>query len=190
MAANDYYNAQSHRPQPQSYNSYGSAPSGPAPPYSSTADSSQAYLTQIRPTDPFPVSPFEASDDHVYPARHHGRDSQYSFSQDTTYYSQGGGGRSQDDSGSFRDDIPLRDHRKPSATTETDHVYDAGEPGLPPTLNDGRTSPPSKKAFGFFKRGDKIPWVVYTLTIIQFSVFIAEIVKNGEFSHIYEPSTC
>ena len=29
--------------------------------------------------------------------------------------------------------------------------------------------------------GGKIPWVVYTLTLIQVCVFIAELVKNGEF---------
>ena len=32
---------------------------------------------------------------------------------------------------------------------------------------------------GFFG-AEKIPWVVYTLTLIQVCVFIAELVKNGE----------
>jgi hypothetical protein len=36
-------------------------------------------------------------------------------------------------------------------------------------------------SFGNYFKG-KIPWVVYTLSLIQISVFIAEIIKNCEYS--------
>jgi len=172
MAANDYFNPQFSRPQPQPYHSYGSEA---APPYSSKAPS---YSSPSRPSEQSPVSPFEAPlDDHVYPARP--QDSQYSFGQDSTYYSQGGGGRpAQGSVSSFRDDIPLRAH--PKHTGETDHVYDAGDPRITPTLGDPMEPPKSRLGLGFFKKDGRIPWVVYILTIIQFSVFISEIVKNGK----------
>lgn len=169
MAANDYYNPEPSRPHPQPYHSYDQGTNGPAPPYTSHA----------APTSHSPVSPFEGPfDDPVYPARP--QDSQYSFSQDTTYYSQGGGGRVQQDANSFRDDIPLRDHHKPSIST--DHVYDANDPGLPPNVHEGRKSPKAKKGFGFFSKSGRIPWVVYALTVIQTAVFIAEIVKNSQLT--------
>lgn len=174
MAANDYFNSQFSRLQPQPYQNYGYGGEA-APPYSSQAPS---YSSQSRPAEPSPVSPFEAQfDDHVYPARP--QDSQYSLGQDSAYYSQGGGGRPVHGSvSSFRDDIPLREH--PKHTGETDHVYDAGDPRITPTLGDPMGKSKSRLGFGFFKKDGRIPWVVYILTIIQISVFISEIVRNGK----------
>jgi hypothetical protein len=172
MAANSYYNPSS-RPQPQHFQSYGQqSDSTPAPPYSSLPPHAQA---------PSPVSPFEAPfDDHVYPMRP--QDSQQSFGEDSTYYGQGGRGRlPQSSTNSFRDDIPLRDH-VPKQNIETDHVYDARESGMPAGIGSGGESP--KRGFGYFKTPKgKIPWVVYGFTIIQVAVFIAEIVRNGEYSY-------
>jgi hypothetical protein len=107
----------------------------------------------------------------------YGMDSQSTLGPDTRFYGQGGGGRPQDSQTSFRDDIPLQDH--PAVPTKdddaTDHVYDA-PPNMTRTGRQNRSS-----GTGFFKRRPlaKIPWVVYTLTIIQVVVFIAEIIKSG-----------
>jgi hypothetical protein len=79
---------------------------------------------------------------------------------------------------SFRDDIPLRE--QPKHTGDTDHVYDAGDPQINPIITDPMEPATSRLGFGLFKRNGRIPWVVYMFTIIQFSVFIAEIVKNGK----------
>jgi membrane associated rhomboid family serine protease len=167
MATNDFYNHSSSRPQQQQaqpYN-YGRRAESPAPSYTTYAQNKKA-------------SPFEAPfDDHVYPVRP--QDSLYSLGQQSTNYNQGGGGRPQPSTeNSFRDDIPLRDHAKHNGAT--DHVYDAGEAGIPPRASDGRQGPKSRRGFGWFKKDGRIPWVVYVLTIIQLSVFIAEIVKNGK----------
>lgn len=177
MAANDYYNSQFSRPQPQPYYNYSQETDISAPPYTSQTP---LYLSRSRQAEPSPVSPFEAPfDDHVYPARP--QDSQYSFDQDSTYYSQGGGGRHKQGSiSSSRDDILLREH--PKHTGETDHVYEAPMPQISKNLRDPMEPAKSRLAFGIFKRDRRIPWVVYILTIIQFSVFIAEIVKNGKLS--------
>lgn len=179
MAANDYYNSQYSRPQPQPYYNYEQGLDSSAPPYSSHAPS---YSSQSRPTELTPVSPFEGPfDDHVYPVRP--QDSQYSLGQDSVYYGQGASGRPSLGSASpFRDEIPLRDQPKPAG--ETDHVYDVGDPRISPNLGDPMEPPKSRLAFGFFKKDGRIPWVVYAFTIIQFSVFIDEIVKNGKPSSL------
>lgn len=56
-----------------------------------------------------------------------------------------------------------------------------------PESNSRRLLPDSKGrkkvegSYGNFFKG-KIPWVVYTLSLIQISVFIAEIIKNCEYT--------
>ncbi|RDL39762.1 Rhomboid-like protein [Venustampulla echinocandica] len=189
MAANHYHDASqpehSQTPQPY-YQPYNAAPpqyrASPAPP-----DSSQPHsrAPSARPSDLSPVSPFEAPfDDHVYPMERpaYRYDSSSTLGQDSGRYAQGGGGR-QDPADTFRDDIPMRDRPSvPPKDTGTDHVYDAGDPRAPtplqtnPSLEDGRRS--RKSGMGFFKTSKRIPWVVYTLTLIQVAVFIAEVVKN------------
>jgi hypothetical protein len=198
MAANDYYNPSSHHeelhtPQPQ-YQSYN-------PPQAPSSTSLPAYTSQppsrtqsARPTEISLVSPFEAPfDDHVYPMGGTAQrfDSQSTLGADSRYYGQGGGGR-QESTNSFRDDIPLRDHpATPAKDTSTDHVYDAGDPGAPshlntqysnqpyPPLEEGR--PKRRSGMDFLKKKGRIPFVVYTLTLVQVIVFIVEIVKNGMF---------
>lgn len=122
--------------------------------------------------------PFE---DSAYPLSgmdSHGMDSQTTLRPDPRYYGQGGGGRPQDSQTSFQDDIPLRDHPAGPAKGDepTDHVYDAPTPML------GDQGPNRRRGNAFFKTPlAKIPWVVYTLSIIQIAVFIAEIAKNGKW---------
>jgi hypothetical protein len=161
MAANDYFNnhpAQSH---------------GQAPYYQNSGY--QSYNTHSQHTGQSLVSPYETPfDEGSYPlsgVNTHGLDSQMNLSQDPRYYGQAGSRTS------FRDDIPLREHPAiPGKDNEpTDHVYDAPAPMM---AEGGR--PPRRGRNGFFKTPlAKIPWVVYTLTLIQIAVFIAEIAKNG-----------
>jgi hypothetical protein len=105
--------------------------------------------------------------------------------QESTYIGQGGGGKPQPGSlSSYRDDIPLRDQPNHVNDTETDHVYDAGNPQLGSKLDNGRNSSIQRRlGFGFFKKDVRIPWVVYIFTTIQVAVFIAEIIKNGEVTN-------
>lgn len=100
-----------------------------------------------------------------------------------------------DSTNSFRDDIPLRDHTAaPAQGSSIDHVYDAGDPGAPGHLNNQYSNqynqqyPPAdegranrKSGLNFLKKKGRIPFVVYTLTLVQVIVFIVEIVKNGMF---------
>jgi hypothetical protein len=176
MSANDYYNAQSQQPQShQPYQSYRPSPQS-LPSYRSEAP--VKHLAQP-PLDTSPVSPFETPfDDHVYPSGVDGAQSQSTLGPDTRYYGQQGG-RAATSQNSFADNIPLQDHPgKPGVENpSTDHVYDA--PAAPPrVMEEGR----SKRRGGFGRLQSpkkRIAWVVYTLTLIQVAVFIAEIVKNG-----------
>lgn len=160
MAANDYYNThttQSH---------------GQAPYYQNNGF--QSYNPHSHQTGQSPVSPYEAPFENSYPLGGmdtHGLDSQTTLGQDARYYGQGASQTS------FRDDIPLREHPAVPAKDDepTDHVYDAS----PNIMGEGGR-PPRRNKNGFFRTPlAKVPWVVYTLTLIQISVFIAEIAKNG-----------
>ncbi|RFU30703.1 hypothetical protein B7463_g5596, partial [Scytalidium lignicola] len=167
MAANDYYNPQSSQPEPyhQYHNDY-------------SQQSLPSYRSELPSQVPPRSSPFEAPfDDHVYPLG----GSQSSFGQDSRYYGQGGDGRPQN-SMSSTDAIPLRDQVPPKDNDVTDHVYDAAE--APPYLQDTRRNRLSGMGGrggigGMFKKKGRIPWVVYTFTLVQVAVFIAEIVKNA-----------
>ena len=66
-----------------------------------------------------------------------------------------------------------------SNVDENDHVYDAGDPTVPPhMLEEARPKRRSRLDIMTNPKG-KIPWVTYILTTIQVAVFIAEIAKNG-----------
>jgi hypothetical protein len=164
MAANDYYNSHSSQ-------AHGQAP------YYQNNSSLPSYHSNPSQTAQSPVSPYEAPfEEGSYPLggmNSHGMDSQSALGHDNRYYGQGGS------QNSFRDDIPLREHSAmPSKDDEpTDHVYD-----IPPNATGvgERPNRTGESRRGFFKRPlSKIPWVVYTLTLIQVAVFIAEIARNG-----------
>lgn len=78
----------------------------------------------------------------------------------------------------------MRDHpgKLGMNDSSTDHVYDAPAPP-PGMVEEGRSRSNRRQSrLGFVKAPKKkIAWVVYTLTIIQIAVFIAEIAKNGTF---------
>lgn len=85
-----------------------------------------------------------------------------------------------DSTSEFRDDIPLRTNIKTNNNT-TDHVYDASDVGMAPSPTEGRQN--KRRSHGFMKwEKGRVPWVVYTLTIIQVAVFIAELAKAGKSS--------
>lgn len=171
MSGHDFYNQPVSQPVTQAYYNYGPDPDLRQDTSYPSAPPSYTSRPPARGTSPF-EAPF---DDHVYPARpyEHSPDSQQSFA--STTYAQGGGGRPQDSNSQFRDDIPLRSTNAKRVETPTDHVYDAPEAGFMPT----KKADPRARGFGYFRKG-KIPWVVYTLTIIQIAVFIAELVKCGK----------
>jgi hypothetical protein len=104
-------------------------------------------------------------------------DSQTSLGGDSRYYGQGG---RLDQSQSYQDNIPLRDHPgiPGKDNNSTDHVYDAP---VPAQLEQGRKNRFSGMGMLGSKNGKRIPWLVYILTTVQVAVFIAEIVKNGRF---------
>ncbi|TDZ51612.1 putative rhomboid protein [Colletotrichum trifolii] len=108
------------------------------------------------------------------------------YAQDTAYY-----GHSTVSPDSSRphlaDDIPLQSRQesnqpKDTEMNDTDHVYDA-----PQGARRSRSRRDKSKVgfgqlgmFGADRKG--IPWVVYTFTIVQIAVFIAEIVKNAQLT--------
>lgn len=164
MAANDYYNGHpSH--------SHGQAP------YYQNNNGFQPYHSNPSQPTQSPVSPYETPfEEGSYPLggmNSQGMDSQTTLRNDGRYYGPTGSRTS------FRDDIPLREHTAGPAKDDepTDHVYD-----MPPNtaaMGGGRPSGQRNRR-GFFKTPlTKVPWVVYTLTLIQFAVFIAEIARNG-----------
>ncbi|KAI9745474.1 MAG: hypothetical protein M1818_001008 [Claussenomyces sp. TS43310] len=175
MSAQDYYGQPASHLHNQPYYNYGQEQElRPGTAYSSRPPT---YTSQ--PYAPG-VSPFEAPfDDHVYPARPPARPEDSQLSLGSTTYAQGGGGRPQDSTSDFRDDIPLRNTKSKHGNLSTDHVYDVAESGLPPGRDD---APKPRRAFGFFKSSGRIPWVVYGLTIIQVAVFIAELVKSAQLT--------
>ena len=108
-------------------------------------------------------------------------DSKTSYFQDSerSFYSGGRGGKA-NDSGRFSDNIPLRPQPVPSPSQEGFSRNDLpdGDRSLPAPISQRRRKrrrEPEKKK-GFF--AGKVPWVVYTLTLVQVTVFIVEIVKN------------
>ncbi|KAG8530254.1 uncharacterized protein KY384_004755 [Bacidia gigantensis] len=74
------------------------------------------------------------------------------------------------DTNPYADDVPLRPHPQKSDTV-VQHDYDDS------AITD-RPPPRQQRKKGLFS--GRIPWVVYTLTLIQCVVFIAELAKNGK----------
>ena len=165
MAANDYYNPTHSRPGHQT-----SEPPSPL-------ISPDPYLGNpphhAQPPAPYMSSSFEDSSYRPY-ADH----SQQSIP--SPYYGAGGGGREHEPS-AYSDDIPLRQHPSKGnpEVMMPDHLPE--DPAIidRPTQNAAR----KRRKRGFF--GGKIPWAVYTFTLIQVCVFIAELAKNGKNLSVY-----
>ena len=107
-------------------------------------------------------------------------DSKASYFQDSerNFYSAGRGGKA-NDSGHFSDNIPLRPQPEPSPSQEDFLRNDLpdGDKSLPAPVSQRRRKrrrePEKRKGF----LAGKVPWVVYTFTLVQVTVFIVEIVK-------------
>ena len=163
MAANEYYN---------SGHSTGDRPpdhltSTPHPIHDSFAPY-DSYNLHTPPSYPSP-----AREDSFRTYEHS------SHTPSTSYYAPGGGGRDQEQN-PFSDDIPLRAQQSKNSSDARfqDHLpYDPTVLDAPP--DEGAKRRPRRKK-GIFSR--RIPWVVYAFTTIQCAVFIAELVKNGNFN--------
>ncbi|KYK58682.1 rhomboid family membrane protein [Drechmeria coniospora] len=192
MASHEYYSGggQPHRPGdlPAPYPTAQAPPSShptPAPSYHSMQDSH--YGGPPRPPPKESGSPFvSVFDDHAYPAnaRPYDADSAKSTSQPglyqaNEYYGPPGGAPS---SSAARphgpEDIPLQDQAGKPASID-DHIYDAPHGRRRKSRSKGRGKVLLGE-LGMFGSGKKrIPWVVYTLTLVQAAVFIGEIIKNA-----------
>ena len=164
MAANDYHNF--------------STPNG----YSSRRQYDHALPPLPIPTSRFssyapsqaqsPLSPFDSPVHDPHSAQRH--QSRQSLGNEGEYFGDSRGANP------YTDDIPLRSHAQPQRVG--DGKMEAGEypshedPTLPRKERKMRQSRRRRKKTGFFS--GKVPWVVYGLTLIQITVFIAEIVRN------------
>ena len=159
MAANEYYSSSPSRGNQPRYDAPPRLPLDPYAPYSSHPN---------QPSPPHISSPYEDTSYRPDVDRNQ-------QSTPSPYYASGGGGR-ETEPNPYSDDIPLRQHpSKGSSEILRDPLpYD---PAIidRPAQNAARR----RRKHGFFG-GRKIPWVVYTLTLIQVCVFIAELAKNGE----------
>lgn len=162
MAANDFYND----PYQTASRPYTQTSSKPLPPIGHSQFSSSPSFQPYAPHSPVPTFassdqlPPSQGDPHFYP-------SQYSRPGAESPYSE---------------DIPLKPQAKISTSTsdEQRHQYDQYPPSPESQIGRGPgllPHPTPMKTNGYFS--GKIPWVVFTLTLIQISVFIAEIVKNA-----------
>lgn len=165
MAANDYYNNHSSPYGHEEPHTYGD-PTPPPPPPSSSK--------------PYPISTSTSSTS--IPYHDYGRN-QYNGSHQTLgsdfgYYGNGAqGGLHENDQ--YADNIPLKSNAQKVPgqddwLAQNTQYPPSPEAQRPPPLDDRKR----RRAAGWFS--GKIPWFVYFVTLVQISVFIAEIVKNGK----------
>lgn len=165
MTANEYYN-----PSPSPGN--GRRYHVPSPHLS--LDPYATYSSHpTQPSPPHISSPYEDTSYRPYADQ-----SQQSIP--SPYYASGGGGREQEPN-PYSDDIPLRQHPS-KGSSEMLHDPLPHDPAI--IDRPARNTSQRRRKQGVFG-GGKIPWVVYTLTLIQVCVFIAELAKNGEFQPFY-----
>lgn len=166
MAANEYHNFST----PNGYSSHRqndhALPPLPIPTSTfSSYDPSQAQT---------PLSPFDSPthDPHLI-QRYQSRQSP---ANEREYFGESHGPNS------YTDDIPLRSHAQPQTigdgAAQGDGYPSQEGPTVPQKERKMRPSRRRRKKTGFFS--GKVPWVVYGLTLIQVTVFIAEIVRNGK----------
>ena len=163
MASNDYY--QSFKPNDPSH--------GPTTLPTSHQEPYTSYNPHVAPSQsPYNASPISP------PHSPHGEFGyrpyqQNSHNTSTPYNASGAlvGGGLDHDHNAYADDVPLRPHPGKQSSDNTYHNHYGEDPAIVDRV------PPKKSKKSFLAR---IPWVVYTLTLIQVIVFIAELAKNGE----------
>jgi hypothetical protein len=157
MAAHDYYRGQtldnySTPPRQQSPSAYLPYSASPSNPQYQSSTSLPSYHSRVRPSQQ-DDSPYQSPYDQQTPS-----DERY------------------EDSG-----IPLKPTSKTLQSEESFQMQDTNYPPSPesqkgPSLLPHPKPRRKKKDNGFFT--GKIPWVVFTVSLVQISVFIAEIIKN------------
>ena len=165
MAANEYYNSnQSNHSSPRR------RPEAALPPLPVPVSSYSAYRPEQMSNTDSPVTPiYDGPTTSLY-----GHQSRHSLGGDSRYYGAGESGMG-GEHGAYADNIHLRTNPQKSSTdveisAQPAYSQDTGLPG-PASQLPQRTRR---------KRRGNITWVVYTLTLIQVVVFIAELVKNGK----------
>jgi hypothetical protein len=170
MASHDYYN--SYPQQDTSYASGGRS-NQPLPPIPSSP-STRPQKPYIETSGISPQSPFHDDAYPAYPPPSQSHSHMPDYAERPSY--------SHDP---FRDSnaIPLQSQtslKKPGAYVSTSPTSAMGEAEqqYPPRRSDKRRpSTRRKKEQGWFR--GKITWAVFVLTLVQFTVFIVEIVRNG-----------
>lgn len=172
MAANEYY---SDRPSSRYSRQNSDLPRPRLPPPS---PSYSAYKPSNAETIVSPIT--DSFDEPTYPA--HNQRNQQALGVDSMY--RGAGVIGDRDANPYADDIPLRP-RPPPKDSEEQRGQDprrgySNEDGsfVGSAKHRDPESRQRRRRSGMFR--GKIPWVVYILTLIQVSVFIAELAKNGE----------
>ena len=160
MAANEYYNPSASR--------LGHRVSDPPSPPHSPSLYSQYTSQNTHPSAPSIVSSLDDSRYRPY-AESNGHHTP------SPYYASGGGGREHEPS-AYADDIPLRQH---TTKHDSDTPMHDPLPDDPAIIDRPRHKTDRRKRKQGWFRG-KIPWAVYTLTLVQICVFIAELAKSGE----------
>lgn len=103
---------------------------------------------------------------------------------DTAYHGAAGYGQHRpNDTDPFADGNAIPLHAQQPKTDASPSRYNNDPEGQAPLVGgDGmrrdRSRRHKKKKDGWFT--GKIPWVVYTLTVVQIAVFIGEVIKNGK----------
>ena len=206
MAANEYYNTASSHGDPRRadspFSAYNPAPShqevqrtdssysayNPAPSHEEgrrTDFPFSAYNPNQK--DPSTISPISTrSEDPSYYG--YGRQSEQSLPTNHNYphHTASAGGRKIDFT-PYDDDIPLQPH--PPETPQKDYNPIVGRLQPSDPEFDERSLPARRHERR--KRGPfdgRVPWVVYFLTLVQVSVFIGELARNGWWRFLCGPS--
>lgn len=166
MAANEYYNTSGAGHQGIDYN----APLPPVPPSvpSKTSDPAPAGT----PGSPF-STPF---DDNAYPVQEY----QSHYGHNADYYSLDGAASHGPNPPT--DYIPLETHPPAGAAGDVHgKARPPYAPGLGGAMDDGDAEGRrrKKRRSRFLDKQGRTPWFVYTMTLIQVAVFLAEIGRNG-----------
>ncbi|KAL9107636.1 MAG: hypothetical protein Q9187_008401, partial [Circinaria calcarea] len=171
MAANDYYNS-----HPSDHLAQQRRSDAPLPPLPIPLSSYSSYRPDHAGQADSPITPIDYDVNSSFHTHH----SQQSIGGDSKYYGAGGGGRISEQ-GAYADDIPLRSN-VPKYSTDGESPNKqafAEENGLPYPTGEGQSGANrrrQKKRKSFFRL--KNTWVVYILTLIQITVFIAELARN------------
>ena len=165
MAAHEYYHASHGSYLPNDGRSGSSAPSLPP-----LHTSQYTPLSQDRPHES-PLSPVFTQSS-FNPSRTNIDDT------DSQYYGAGRSGK-QPSTTQYSDQIPLRENSQAVSGYEPyagpSAPPDGPLPALAATESQRGRRKPAKR--GFFS--GKFPWIVYSFSIIQTIVFIAELIRNG-----------